>query len=333
MGANLEHMDDLIAKVLSGEAGKEEIVRLEAWRKESGEHEEYFQESLNILNAINNFSQQQPVDADKAWKRLDARITGEDTAKVIPISIRAKVWRAAAAILLLAMLGVIVRFLITTEPVEPIVIAAAQAPKEQKLPDGSTVVVNKNSEISFEAHKNVRKVKLKGEAFFEVVHNEEQPFEITIDDVIIKDIGTSFNVRAIPESNIIEVLVESGEVQFYSTGNKGLTLVKGEKAVYDKISRKFTKSIPDPVENTTSYKSHIFHFNGTPLREVIRQINNVYQSNIKLDDDKMGDCRLSVVFNNEKIDTLVSIIAETLDLQTVTAGDTLVLKGTTCAEK
>jgi transmembrane sensor len=333
MGANFEHMDDLIAKFLSGEASREEIAQVESWRKESGENEEYFQESLNILNTVNSFSQQQAVDVDKAWKRLDSRITGEDVAKVIPLSTQAKVWRAAAAIVLIAMLGVLVRVFTNTESVEPVVVAATKAPKEQKLPDGTTVFVNKNSEVSFEADKHTRKVKLKGEAYFEVVHDEKQPFEITVGDVIIKDIGTSFNVKAIPGSNVVEVLVEDGEVQFYSAENKGLNLVKGEKAIYDQTTKKFTKSIPNPVENTTSYKSRIFHFNGTPLREVIRQINDVYESHIKLDDDRIGNCRLSVVFTNEKIDAVVSTIAETLDLQTIAKGDTLVLKGATCAEK
>lgn len=333
MNANFEHMDELIAMFLAGEAGREDIAKLEAWRREASTHEEYYQQTLNLLKAIATHSQQQTVDVDKAWEKLQARISQGGEAKVIPFYRNPKIFRAAASLLLVLALGFIIRTLVVTETPEPMVIAATKAPIEEKLPDGSKVFINKNSEISYVVKGNKREVKLKGEAYFDVVHNEEQPFEITIDDVVIRDIGTAFNVKAIPGSDLIEVLVESGEVQFYSATNKGLNLVKGEKATYNRVTKEFRKSIPDPIENTTSYKSKIFHFKETPLREVLRQINGIYESNIKLADDRIGDCRLSVVFTNEKIEVVVDVIAETLDLEAVSAGDTLVLKGTPCAER
>lgn len=327
-----ENIDDLIAKVLAGEASREEIDVLEGWLDESPENKTYYEETKKLFSSIDSFKEKHKVDTLKAWDKLNARIS-EHEPKVIPLFRRRPVVRAAASILLIAALALIVNYVFDNNVPEPVIVSASKTTLEQKLPDGSNVFLNKNSELAYVVNKNnVREVKLKGEAYFEVVHNEEAPFEIVIDEVIIKDIGTAFNVKALPESNTVEVWVESGEVHFYTTSSKGIYLVKGEKATYDKTTRQFAKSIPDPVENTISYKSRVFHFNGSPLNQVLAQVNAVYGSNIRLTDEKLGSCRLSVVFNNEELDELVSIIAETLDLEVQHAQDTIVLKGQPCTE-
>jgi ferric-dicitrate binding protein FerR (iron transport regulator) len=153
-----------------------------------------------------------------------------------------------------------------------------------------------------------------------------------VDDVIIQDIGTAFNVKALPGSNVVEVLVESGEVRFFTASNEGVTLVKGEKASYDKTTRMFTKIEPLPAENTLSYKSKVFYFKGTPLREVVRQINEIYESNVQLGNPALGNCLLSTSFDNMQLEDVVDIIADTFDFQVERTGGKIVLKGQPCVE-
>ncbi len=332
MKSSPENIDDLIAKVLAGEAGREEIDSLEGWMDETPENRAYFEQTQKLFAQIDGFKTEHKVDTLKAWEKVNARIMESET-KVIPLFKRPNSLRIAASIILLAVLGLIVNYVFDNSAPEPVMLSAKTKVVEQKLPDGSKVTLNKNTEIAYVVNKkNVREVKLKGEAYFEVVHNEEVPFEIVIDDITIKDIGTAFNVKALPGSNVIEVWVESGEVQFYSESSKGLTLVKGEKALYDKTTKQFTKSIPSPVENTTSYKSRIFQFKESTLREVLAQVNEVYGANIRLADERLGNCRMTTLFNNEDLETLLSIITETLDLEMERSGDVIILKGQPCAE-
>jgi transmembrane sensor len=332
MKDNLRHIDDLIAKVLAGEAGREEVDFLEGWMDELPENKDYFEQTKKMFAQIDNFKTEFKVDTSKAWEKLNTRITESET-KIIPLFRRTNILRAAASILLIAALGFLINYMFNTSSAKPLILSAKKQILEQKLPDGSKVTLNRNSEIAYVMNKkNVREVKLKGEAYFEVVHNEKMPFEIVIDDIIIKDIGTAFNVKALPGSNIIEVLVESGEVQFYSESSKGLTLVKGEKAMYDKTTKQFTRSIPDPIENTISYKSRIFHFKESSLNEVITQVNDVYGSNIRLSDESLGDLRVTTLFNNEDLETLLGVLAETLDLEIERKGEVIILKGRPSAE-
>lgn len=324
---NMENRDDLIAKVLSGDASKEEMTLMEAWKNESAENNDYFKWSEKLFSTINDVKIEYNVNTAAAWNKLDERITGQ--AKVIPLFKRATVMRVAASLILLLALGFIIKFFIDPKEMQPIQYVAVNKTVLDTLPDGSKVFINKNSELSYVAEKNARRVKLRGEAFFEVVHNEKQPFEIVINDVVIKDIGTAFNVKALPGTNTIEVMVESGEVQFYTSTDSGLNLTKGQKAIYNIATKQFVKGVLEPAENVASYRSRIFNFNATPLDEVIKQINNVYDVNIDLADEQLGDKELSVEFNNEPVDIVISIIAETLDLEIEKRDSSVILKSKT----
>lgn len=326
MDTSFEYMDELIAKVLAEEAGAEEVVMLNTWRKESTDHEDYFIESQKIFSAIHDLKTEQTVNTDAAWNKLTTRFDAGE-AKIIPFYKRKVVLRAAAGVALLMLLTVVSRWFMEEEAVKPLVLKALKKTEQTTLPDGSKVFMNRNSELSYAMNaKGERKVILKGEAFFEVVHDEQKPFIITVNDVMIKDIGTAFNVKAFPENNTIEVVVESGEVQFYSSSDVGINLVKGEKAVYDKSSGHFTKMLPVPTENTNSYRSKQFEFKETLLKEVVEQLNSVYPVTIKLQDKSLEDLRLSVIFNNEEPEAIVDIIADTFGLEIEKKDGLIILK-------
>ena len=237
------------------------------------------------------------------------------------------VLRAAAGLAILIMLTVVSKWLLNDEPIEPLVFKSKAKTEQTTLPDGSKVFMNKHSEIAYSINdKGERKVSLKGEAFFEVKHDEKKPFVIQVNEVMIKDIGTAFNVKAVPENNTVEVVVESGEVQFYTPANAGLSLVKGEKAIYEKNTGRFTKVLPTPTENTVSYKSKQFEFKATLLKEVVDQLNAVYPIKIVLQDKSLESMRLSVSFNNEAPEDIIEIIADTFYLETEKTDSTVILK-------
>lgn len=330
MELSAEHIDELIAKVIVLEASAAEKALLEQWTESSAANASYFEQSKKLFRTIDSFQSEEKLDVDAAWHKLDERITTKDT-KIIPLFKRHALLKAAASIVLLLTLGFVISLLLQDNTVKPIQIAVGTKALEQVLPDGSKVMLNKNSELAYvETKDHKRKVNLKGEAYFEVKHNAEEPFVIEVEGVMIEDIGTAFNVKALPGSNIVEVLVEEGEVRFYTAANTGLSLHKGEKAIYDLNNKNFVKSIPDAFENTASYKSKVFHFNETNLNEVLNQLNAVYDLNIHLSDSMAGNCRLSVAFTNENPDLIVSVIAETLNMKVERDAKGILLKGSAC---
>jgi len=327
-----QDIDNLIAKVLSGEAGQEELLQLEVWKKASKENQSYFEESKSIFERISSLKEEVPVNTELAWKKLESRLNAPE-GRVIPLFRKKGILQAAASIVLLVSLGFVLNWWFNQTTEENVELATTTEAQEKTLPDGSKVVLDKNSSLSYNlTKKKVRQVKLKGIAHFEVIHNSEKPFVIEVNEVLIKDLGTSFEVKALPESELVEVSVEEGEVQFYTASNAGLRLVKGEKATYNKQSKEFLKGSPSTRAKNLDRLARRFNFENTLLSEVIEELNAVYNSDIRLENSRIGSCRLSVSFDNEQLDVLLSVIAETLNLRLKQQDSTIILQGEACPQ-
>jgi ferric-dicitrate binding protein FerR (iron transport regulator) len=326
---NFEYIDELIAKVLANEATAEEKLWLENWGNESAQNKAYVEDSEKLLTQIDSVKIDKKVDTDAAWSKVNIRIENGDT-KIIELPRRKRTFQIAAAVILLVCMSFFLKMLLSKNS-DLETYAATEQMLEKKLPDGSTVFMNRNTEVSYSVNKNnVREVKLKGEAYFEVVHNESQPFVINAGGVLVKDIGTEFNVKALPETGMVEVKVESGEVQFYTENSEGLKLVKGEKAQYNKATKKFNKINVDAFDNTSSYRSKIFNFRETKLQDAIDQLNDIYLCDIVLSDMKLANCPLTVTFENKPISEIIDIMAETLGFTVQRNGNTYILTGGEC---
>jgi ferric-dicitrate binding protein FerR (iron transport regulator) len=200
---------------------------------------------------------------------------------------------------------------------------------QDTLPDGSTAFLNRQSTITYQynSHHKTRIVKLQGEGFFEVKHEEEKPFMIETDEVLIRDIGTAFNVKAYPDQDTVEVFVESGIVQLFTMKDPGIQLTAGETGLYSRRGKVFSKA-PVVDTNVLAYKTKMLSFNATELESAITTINAVYASRIKLGNHQLGTCRLTVNFINEDLNHLVDIVAETLGLTVERKDSEIILNGT-----
>jgi len=326
---NFDYIDELIAKVLANEATTEEKLWLENWSNKSDQNKVYIEDSKKLFTQIDNVKIDKKVDTDAAWKKLNTRLENGDT-KIIKLPKNKRTFEIAAAVILLIGMSLLLKMFLNKNS-DSEIFAATEQTVEKKLPDGSTVFMNRNTEVSYSVNKNnVREVKLKGEAYFEVVHNDAQPFVINVGGVLVRDIGTEFNVKALPETNVVEVKVESGEVQFYTENSEGLKLVKGEKALYNRETKQFSKLSVDAFDNTSSYRSKIFNFKETRLQDVIDQLDEIYLCDIVLSDMKLANCPLTVSFDNIPINEIIDIMAETFGFKVQRNGNTYILSGGEC---
>lgn len=121
------------------------------------------------------------------------------------------------------------------------------------LPDNSKVTLLENSQISYSKSlksNSKREVSLKGNALFTVAHNTKKPFIVTIENLVIKDIGTIFKVNTILKKNnhqTIKVNVEEGSVSIHEKNNfrKKIILLAGYEAIYDQSNFVINKTISD----------------------------------------------------------------------------------------
>ncbi|GHN03261.1 anti-sigma factor [Cytophagales bacterium WSM2-2] len=321
-----DNIDDLIGKVLAHEATAPEREELNQWIQQSEENARYFRQLKTLFEKAAASRVKLRFDEDEAWQKVKSKI--EKKKKQVFLS--PAIIRIAAGLVLVAVVSY---FIYQSGPAEQtLAIKTERETRQDTLPDGSMAFVNKNSRVDYEftSKEKKRKVKLTGEAYFEVKHEETKPFVIeATDEVLIQDIGTAFNVKAYPNSDTVVVTVESGEVQFYTLKNPGLRLKAGEAGIYRKSIKEFSKLIKADT-NVLAYKTKIFNFRDTDLRKAVEMINEIYDSKIKLGNSAIGACRLTVNFNNDKVEDIADIIAETLGLKMEKKGDGFILNGAGC---
>lgn len=82
------------------------------------------------------------------------------------------------------------------------------------LPDGTLVWLNAGSRITYSQGFGVgnRKIELIGEGYFEVKRNEEVPFLVKTNSLLVKVLGTKFNFRDYPDDAEAIVSLSEGKV-------------------------------------------------------------------------------------------------------------------------
>lgn len=320
--------------MLAGEASADELSRVENWRKAASENEKYFNDLKKIFDKAAATEVQLQFDADAAWNKVKTKISADDS-KVIPLNPNKGFFSPLriAAGLIIMMVATFAMYKLTVPPPQTLALSTAATTAQDTLPDGSTAYLNKHSELKFEynARENVRKVKLKGEAYFAVKHEDEKPFVIEAQDVFVRDIGTEFNLKAYPEKDTIEIIVTEGEVQFYTQENPGLNLKAGDKAIYSKKAKEFYR-IEKPDTNALAYKTKVFSFNNTELRSVVALLNEVYNSKITLGNEAIMSCRLTANFKEDNAEIIAEVIAETMGLTLTKKDGQLILDGAGCVQ-
>jgi len=165
------------------------------------------------------------------------------------------------------------------------------------LPDGTEVWLNTNSSLSYSTlTKQQRKVKLQGEAYFEVKHADNIPFIVSTDRCDIKVLGTEFNVMAYKEFNRNEVTLFKGRVEV-ETPQQSAILKVGERYYVSDQSEYIEQA---DLEQTHSWVENRLNFKKIPFEELIMRLENWYDVDILHDRNKVSTIEFTGSFKNEE---------------------------------
>ena len=265
------------------------------------------------------------VDEQAAWERFQQRV-GESRRRIIGSGYKAvPIWRIAAAILLFLIIGGLGYWWLQNDAaVTQQFTTAENRVTTDTLPDGSLVVLNKRSTISYpSAFKgDDRQVDLKGEAFFQVKPNKKKPFIISVDKVKIIVLGTSFNVRN--GTSGTEVIVETGVVRV-TDGARTVELKAGERSLFGSKDSVLTK---EPVEDHlyNYYRTKEFVCDDTPLWKLVDVLNEAYDAHIVIGRNELRSLRLNTTFQNESLEQVLTVISLTFNIKIVHSGKDIILQ-------
>lgn len=326
MQQHKDYIDQLIALVLLQEANAEQQEELKLWQKQSPENEQYVQEAEKLFRII-SVNEQPSFNREIAWEKVRAQIAGESK-YIVPIYIK----YAAAAVLVILCSVMAYRFWFDNER-KPVQIVAIDSVKSTWLPDSTLLTLQPNSSIVYDKNdfENEKRIILSGEAFFDINKHDKKKLTVQCQDIFIQDIGTRFNVKAYHDSTLLIVSVTSGRVHLFRVNEEGVQIEAGEEGVYNKKNGQFSKrKLSEP--NIAAYHDRILIFDNTSLRDALQLLEKLYNTAIKLDKESIGNCRFSATFNNEKLETILEVLAETLSLSVEQKNSEFLLKGEGCYE-
>ncbi len=178
------------------------------------------------------------------------------------------------------------------------------------LPDGTKGMLNSGSHLEYSSPFIYdRKVKLEGEAWFEVSHDEEHPFEITAGSSVVKVLGTSFNISAYPAENYIEIVLNSGKIEYHSNvSNEDMVLFPSERLIYSE--GRTSKSVVDP-EKFNAWTEGKLVFRGDPMAEVARRIERWYNVKINIADKELEKYSFRATFQDDSLEDVMRYLSMT----------------------
>lgn len=323
---------DLAAKQLEGNASAAEQEALQHWLEEDPVHRAQYLEQQRLW-ALTTPPPAAEVDTDAAWQKVRTTIRPQQQRqKQLPLWPLAT--RIAASVALLIGLAWLAKlFFFPYYGME--VVASGNEQRMFMLPDSSQVWLNKNSKLMFDSDfaEAERTVILEGEAFFEVTHHPQRPFSVETAEALTTVLGTSFNLRAYPEEETVELWVATGKVAFAAEDKETQTLVPaGYAAILQKPANNISR-FQSLTENAWGWKTGTLAFRGESLAEVLPVLERYYGVSLQLQHSQLANCRFTGSFQQAELEEVLQVLEATLQLEyTQTDKHTYTLSGPGCSE-
>ena len=188
---------------------------------------------------------------------------------------------------------------------------------ELELADGTHVWLNAESELSYPTRfaGEMREVRLKGEAFFDVAKNPDCPFVVRTDEVAVQVLGTSFNVSAYQSEQMARVTLVGGSVAVKTNGGEEFRIVPSEQFCYNKESRKSGIRVVD-TDLYTSWVKGEYIFKDAALEEIFNKLLHWYDFTVRYQNEQLKDKRFSLVIDRKiSLEQLLELISFTSDVK------------------
>ena len=230
----------------------------------------------------------------------------------------ARWWWAAAAVMVIAVGSVLFLNSSSTKPTS--LQTTYGEIREQQLPDGSKVMLNANSEISYQEGAT-REVWLKGEAFFHVAKTASKArFIVHADKFDVVVTGTQFNV--VNREGKTNVMLTEGSVTLRMLDGKELNMKPGD---FVEINAQQPELKTAREEAVLAWKDKKLNFENTPLSIAVRNIEDLYGIKIRLADKKLGDKVLTGIIENDNLEVLLDALEVATGFHVVQNGNEVLI--------
>jgi len=195
------------------------------------------------------------------------------------------------------------------------------------LPDSSKVTLNSNSRISYTKSllsNGHREVFLEGEAYFSVVHKDDEKFVVQTGELNVEVLGTKFNVNS--RRGNTKVILEEGKVRLNVNGpsKKDLIMAPGEYVEYSGKGKLTRKTVD--ANNYLEWRNNRLIFVGTSLADIGQLLEDNYGYKVIFENDSITQKKFTGSSSAVEIGELFEKLSKVYNLEIRKNGNEVTLK-------
>lgn len=299
---------NLINRVVNESSTKEEAKDVVEWFSSTIEGQQHLADLLDkdayLMECDDSTGKSfTPVQSDILFRKIDREIAKN--------SFRRNSLRVAAVFIPFLLLSLFTLYLSTqTSLFEGGKYTELYIPKGEDarifFQDGTEVYLNSDTRIRYPNRFGLRQreVFLDGEAYFDVANNSKRPFIVNAHNTSVRVTGTSFNVNAYSESEIIQVVLDEGRTSFH-VKESSYTMAPGQQLEYNKTTgRTLLYNLSRP-SNASLWKKNIIYFHDTPLDEVLKVLERKYDVKFHLQSPAALNYTYTLITKYSDIDSVL----------------------------
>lgn len=287
--------EQILLRFLSKKYTDEDLIEIDKWTSSDKTNADWLFDMERVWSLRDELRFSDKEEIEKAYnlfrsnleKNRDKQIV-ENKKVALPSWIK---YVAAIAIVTLLSINVYQYFEKQTSHQELYTTNIIEVPKGQRvsvtLSDGSKVWLNSESKFTYPAQFSTKSriVKLEGEGYFEVYHND-LPFIVESKDLYVKVLGTKFNVKSYSDETSSVVLKE-GKVEVSTPDNENMITLNPNEQVSYSISTGmvFAKNID--AELSESWISGELRFVEVSLGEIMKTLSRKFDIEVVFDDKNL----------------------------------------------
>lgn len=328
--------------IRSGEADAEELDRFSSWLAESPLNSAAYLKIVALSRETRMAARDAGLSGRPLIPLLDPKVIPLTESRSEPGSAKAgqalrrprNLILAAASVLIVVTAIVVGNFYITSTRYS----TQAGEQRTVTLPDGSMMHMNSQSSVRVRMSVEQRDIDLEGEAFFQVAHDSSRPFRVHTDNVVVRAVGTAFNVSTRADGT--HVAVSEGKVQLSRERTPSamrllsrpqqdaerLALIAGEAALAPPEGTIERRSATDAI-NALAWREHMLVLDGMTLEQVVAEFNK-HQTAMRLRLEKVrpGTHHYSGTFYLNDPSAFVDVLSSEPDLQIETRGNEVIIR-------
>ena len=213
-----------------------------------------------------------------------------------------------------------------------------------KMPDSTLIWLNAGTTITYNQDygQQTRTLNLNGEAYFNVAKDSTHPFIVNTQGIVVRALGTRFNVKAYPEEKTISATLEEGKIDVsvisMADKNARILLKPKDKLIYHKETNETEKYVETPedkitheanrpikpkdinllsnvrTELYTSWKEPRWIIYREPLSTLAPMLERRYNLKIIFDDEQLKEFKFTGTIENETVDQVLNALKLTAPL-------------------